>query len=196
MTLQTIDPVTKYNKEVRDMPKRAGRKTDAERAERKLEAERATRYAAQEAKRADPIQIDQRVTLATWIVAVGVGFVASAMISFNGITSVAPLVGLSAAWMSYLFFFFIEFLYLVFLVAYLLLASRNEKAVGALAGMWFFAGVAIAANGFHTFEYHNWDFLSVEAWAGVVLSVSAPIAILSVSKLASRVVFARVISVD
>jgi len=144
-------------------------------------------------------KVDQKFILIAWLTAVGVAFLASAVVSFNGITSVAVFVGLSADWMAWLFFFFIELLYLVFLVAYLILASRlnedgePESTFGALAGMWFFAGVAVAANFFHTFDFWAWDFTEPRAWAGVVLSVSAPIAIISASKLASRVVFARAV---
>jgi hypothetical protein len=164
-----------------------GFETEADRAKRE-------RYEKQEAKRAPKIQVDQVITLNSWLVAVMIAFVASAIVSFNGITSVAAFVGLSAAWMAYLFFFFIELMYLLFLVAYLILESREEEdSRGALAGMIFFAAVAVLANGFHTFDYWQWDFNEPRAWAGVILSMSAPIAIISASKMASRVVFAKAI---
>lgn len=156
-------------------------------------------YRIQESKRAPKIQVDQRVVLLAWIIAVGVAFVSSAIVSFNGITGVAGFVGLSADWMAGLFFFFIELMYLIFLVAYLVLASRvdedgnPEKTWGAMLGMIAFGGIAVAANAFHTFDYWNWDITNPQAWAGVVLSISAPIAIISASKLASRVVFAKAI---
>jgi len=174
--------------------KKPGRKSEAERAEIRIQNDKLAKYEEQEAKRAKPIQIDQIPVLVGWLIAVGVAFATSAVISFNGITSVAPLVGLTFDWMAYLFFGFIELLYIVFLVAYLTLASRaDEKTLGALAGMWFFAGVSIAANAFHTLEFHNWT-LDAPGVAGIILSISAPIAILSVSKLASRLVFAKAIS--
>ena len=150
------------------------------------------RYERQESKRAPRIQVDQVITLNSWLIGVLVAFVASAVVSFNGITSVAAFVGLSASWMAYLFFFFIELMYLLFLVAYLLLESRHdEDSRGALAGMIFFAAVAVLANAFHTFDYWEWNFAEPRAWAGLVLSVSAPIAIISASKMASKVIFAR-----
>lgn len=157
------------------------------------------RYLLQESKRAPKVQIDQRIILWAWIIGVGVAFVSSAIVSFNGITSVANFVGLSATWMAGLFFFFIELMYLIFLLAYLLLSSRidedgnPEKTWGAMAGMIAFGGIAVLANAFHTFDYWNWDWTEPQMWAGVVLSVSAPIAIISASKLASRVVFAKAI---
>lgn len=159
------------------------------------------RYEAQESKRAPRIQIDQRIVLAGWVTAVAVAFLASAIVSFNGITAVAVFVGLSQAWMASLFFFFIELMYLLFLLAYLILASRTdsdgkpERTGGAIAGMVFFAGVAVLANGFHTFDFWEWNFLEPRAWAGVVLSISAPLAIISISKMASRVVFSKAVSV-
>lgn len=156
-------------------------------------------YAIQEAKRAPKIQVDQRFVLYAWLIAVAVAFISSAIVSFNGITSVAEFVGLSATWMAGLFFFFIELMYLIFLVAYLVLASRvdesgkPEKTGGALWGMISFAAIAVGANAFHTLDFWNWDLTNPQMWAGVVLSVAAPVAIISASKMASRVVFARAI---
>ena len=158
------------------------------------------RYSAQEAKRAPKIQIDQKIVLGTWITGILIAFVASAIVSFNGITAVAEFVGLSADWMAGLFFFFVELMYLLFLVAYLVLASRvdengnPEKTWGAIMGMIGFAAIAVAANGFHTFDYWDWDWAEPRMWAGVILAISAPIAIISASKMASRVVFAKAIS--
>jgi hypothetical protein len=156
-------------------------------------------YERQESKRTPKVQIDQRVVLWSWIIGIGVAFLASAIVSFNGITSVAFFVGLSQDWMAGLFFFFIELMYLLFLIAYLVLASRvdedgkKEKTWGAIMGMVAFGGLAVLANGFHTFDYWNWDWTEPRMWAGIILSISAPIAIISASKMASRVVFARAI---
>lgn len=161
--------------------------------------DREIRYELQESKRAAKIQVDQKIVLLTWLVAVGIAFVSSAIVSFNGITSVAEFVGLSATWMAGLFFFFIELMYLIFLVAYLVLASRvdddgkPEKTGGALWGMISFAAIAVGANAFHTLNYWQWDLTNPQMWAGVVLSIAAPVAIISASKMASRVVFARAI---
>jgi len=162
-------------------------------------SDRELRYQLQESKRAAKIQVDQKLVLLTWLVAVGIAFVSSAIVSFNGITSVAEFVGLSAAWMASLFFFFIELMYLIFLLAYLLLASRvdedgkPEKTGGAMTGMIAFGGIAVLANAFHTFDYWNWAWVEPQMWAGIVLSIAAPIAIISASKLASRVVFAKAV---
>jgi hypothetical protein len=156
-------------------------------------------YEIQESKRAPKIQVDQKFVLFAWLIAVAIAFVSSAIVSFNGITSVAEFVGLSNSWMAGLFFFFIELMYLVFLVAYLVLASRvdddgnPEKTWGALWGMIAFAAIAVGANAFHTLDYWSWDLTQPQMWAGVILSIAAPIAIISASKMASRVVFAKAI---
>jgi hypothetical protein len=163
-------------------------------SQRKLE-----RYNLQESKRAPKIQVDQKIVLFAWLIAVGIAFISSAIVSFNGITAVAEFVGLSASWMAGLFFFFIELMYLIFLAAYLVLASRvdedgnPEKTGGALWGMISFAAIAVGANAFHTLDYWDWQFAEPSMWAGVTLSIAAPIAIISASKMASRVVFARAI---
>jgi len=164
--------------------------------ETEVDRARKERYEQQEAKRAPKIQVDQAFTLNAWLIGVAIAFISSAIVSFNGITSVAVFVGLSVEWMAYLFFFFIELMYLLFLVAYLILESReNEDSRGALVGMIFFAAIAVLANGFHTADYWGWDFTEPRAWAGVILSVSAPIAIISASKMASRVIFAKALVV-
>jgi len=158
-------------------------------------------YEKQEAKRAPKLQIDQRLVLWSWVIGIGIAFVSSAIVSFNGITSVAAFVGLSQDWMAGLFFVFIELMYLLYLIAYLVLGSRidedgaPEKTRGALWGMIAFGGIAVLANAFHTLDYWNFDWVSPQMWAGVVLSISAPIAIISASKMASRVVFAKAITI-
>jgi hypothetical protein len=156
-------------------------------------------YEKQEAKRAPKVQIDQKLVLWSWILGVGIAFISSAIVSFNGITSVAEFVGLSQTWMSGLFFFFIELMYLLYLIAFLVLGSRvdedgnPEKTGGALWGMIAFGGIAVLANAFHTLDFWQFNWLSPQMWAGTVLSVSAPIAIIAASKMASRVVFAKAI---
>lgn len=168
-----------------------------ERQKRREQRLKLSIYNTQEAKRAPRVQIDQRIVLWSWIAAILIAFLSSAIVSFNGITAVAQFVGLSAQWMAGLFFFFIELMYLLYLIAYLVLASRideygiPEKTRGAVVGMVAFGGIAVLANGFHTFDYWSWDWYEPRMWAGVVLSVSAPIAIISASKMASRVVFAK-----
>ena len=162
---------------------------------------RAEMYANQEAKRAPKIQIDQRVVLWTWVTGIGIAFISSAIVSFNGITSVAEFVGLSADWMAALFFFFVELMYLLFLIAYLVLGSRldedgkPEKTMGAIVGMIGFAAIAVLANAFHTLDFWDWNWTEPRMWAGVVLAISAPVAIISASKMASRVVFAKAIRI-
>ena len=168
---------------------------------RRVEDTRRQRYELQESKRAPKIQVDQKVILWSWLIGIGTAFLASAIVSFNGITAVAQFVGLSQTWMAGLFFFFIELMYLLFLVAYLVLASRMredgkpEKTFGAILGMIMFGGIAVLANAFHTFDFWEWNYLEPRMWAGTILSIAAPIAIIAASKMASRVVFAKAIKI-
>jgi hypothetical protein len=160
---------------------------------------KALMYEKQESRRAPKVQIDQKLVLWAWIMGIGIAFISSAIVSFNGITSVATFVGLSQQWMAGLFFFFIELMYLLYLVAYLVLGSRvdeegnPEKTRGALWGMIAFGGIAVLANAFHTLDFWEYAWTSPQMWAGIILSISAPIAIISASKMASRVVFAKAI---
>jgi len=175
------------------------RRSSKEVRQERIDNNKMSLYEAQEKKRAKKIQIDQMVVLMSWLIGIGIAFLASAVISFNGITSVAVFVGLAQGWMAWLFFFFIEVMYLLFLVAYLILASRvdnqgkQEKTGGSLVGMIAFGGIAVLANAFHTLDFWEWAYLEPRMWGGLVLSVSAPIAIISASKMASRIVFAKAI---
>ena len=185
---------TKKSMETQEQPVEVSNIEAARSAE---EIRKLNNYERQESRRAPKVQIDQRVVLWSWIVGITIAFLASAIVSFNGITSVAFFVGLSQDWMAGLFFFFIELMYLLFLIAYLVLASRvdedgkQEKTWGAIMGMVAFGGLAVLANGFHTFDYWDWNWVEPRMWAGIILSISAPIAIISASKMASRVVFAK-----
>ena len=181
------------------LAERANYTNGVEATVRRVEDTKRQRYELQESKRAPRIQVDQKLILWAWLIGIGFAFISSAIVSFNGITAVAQFVGLSQAWMAGLFFFFIELMYLLFLVAYLVLASRMnesgqpEKTFGAIVGMIMFGGIAVLANAFHTFDFWEWNYLEPRMWAGTVLSIAAPIAIIAASKMASRVVFAKAI---
>jgi hypothetical protein len=180
-------------------PKRTRAKSVTTTVKANIKDNRSLVYERQEAKRAPKVQIDQKLILWAWILGIGVAFISSAIVSFNGITSVAAFVGLSQTWMAGLFFFFIELMYLLYLIAYLVLGSRvdedgvPEKTNGALWGMIAFGGIAVIANAFHTLDFWQYAWTSPQMWAGMVLSVSAPIAIIAASKMAARVVFAKAI---
>ena len=199
-TIIPADKVDYYQNAVNDLTNKYEAAVQAQKEKLANENTKESRYAKQESKRAPKVQVDQKFVLLAWIIGVGVAFVSSAIVSFNGITAVAGFVGLSASWMASLFFFFIELMYLIFLIAYLVLASRidddgkPEKTGGALWGMISFGGIAVLANAFHTLDYWQWDITNPQVWAGVILSIAAPIAIISASKMASRVVFAKAIS--
>jgi hypothetical protein len=194
---EIVVPATTEDKKVAT---RTRRKTNKQTAQSKAERAKLTMYAKQEAKRAPKVQVDQGIVLWTWIIGIAIAFITSAVVSFNGITAVAQYVGLSAPWMAALFFFFIELMYVLFLIAYLVLKSRinedgkPERSGGAFWGMFMFGAIAVAANGFHTLDFWNYEWLNPQMWAGTILSIAAPVAIISASKMASRVVFAKAIS--
>jgi hypothetical protein len=182
-----------------EKPRRTRTKSVSQVVKGNVKDKKSLMYEKQESKRAPKVQIDQKLVLWTWIFGIAIAFISSAIVSFNGITAVAEFVGLSQPWMGSLFFFFIELMYLLYLIAYLVLGSRvdedgtPEKTAGALWGMISFGGIAVLANAFHTLDFWEFDWFSPQMWAGIVLSVSAPIAIISASKMASRVVFAKAI---
>lgn len=173
--------------------KKGGKPSAAQLAQRAERERKLAAYEAQEAKRATRIQVDQTPVLIAWMVGIGIAFLAAATISFDGITSEASKIGLSADWMQYLMFFVIEFLYLMFLIAYLLLDSRAEPSVGAQVGMWFFASIGVYANGIDSLNHNKWAFDHVDTYTGFILAISAPLAIIVIGKLASRILFAKAV---
>jgi hypothetical protein len=178
---------------------RPRRKSPKVTAQQKAAKQKHDLYMKQESRRAPKVQVDQKIVLWTWIVGIIVAFATSAVVSFNGITAVAQYVGLAAPWMASLFFFFIELMYVLFLIAYLVLSSRvdedgiPERSGGAFWGMFLFGSIAVIANGFHTLDFWQYEWTNPQMWAGVILSIAAPVAIISASKMASRVVFAKAI---
>jgi hypothetical protein len=196
--MSAFDSISPRRKAIMESRAQASQ-TPEEATKNRVEDQKRKLYEFQESKRAPKIQIDQKIILWSWLIGISLAFISSAIVSFNGITSVATFVGLSESWMAGLFFFFIELMYLLFLVAYLVLASRvteegkKEKTFGAIVGMVSFGGLAVLANAFHTFDYWNWAWIEPRMWAGTLLSVAAPIAIITASKMASRVVFAKAI---
>lgn len=161
-------------------------------ARRELQAARRERYRAQEAKRAPRIQIDQKATLGSSLALAIIALITSGVISFNGITSVAPLVGLSFDWQAYMFFGFIEGLIVYFTLNFLIRSSRvDDRPRGDFAGLIVFSGVALLANAYHTLIFHDWAWQSADTWAGVVLSIMAPVAVIWVTKSSSATLFAR-----
>lgn len=195
---EIVVPATVQDKKV---AVRTRRKTNKQTAQTRAERAKLNLYAKQEAKRAPKVQVDQGIVLWTWIVGIAIAFITSAVVSFNGITAVAEYVGLSEPWMASLFFFFIELMYVLFLIAYLVLRSRidengnPERSGGAFWGMFMFGAIAVMANGFHTLDFWQYEWTNPQMWAGTILSIAAPIAIISASKMASRVVFAKAISI-
>jgi hypothetical protein len=192
---QVDNPILDAVAEVKEKKQRI--KSVARAVKEEVSDKKSLMYAKQESKRAPKVQIDQKLILWSWIAGIMIAFISSGIVSFNGITSVAAFVGLSQPWMGGLFFFFVELMYLLYLVAYLVLGSRvdeegnPEKTAGALWGMIAFGGIAVLANAFHTLDFWQFAWTNPQMWAGIVLSIAAPIAIISASKMASRVVFAK-----
>jgi len=155
------------------------------------------RYERQEAKRAVPVQPDTNKTLTVALVLGTIAVITSGVISFNGITSISALVGLSAGWMAYMFFGFIEVLIGYFTVNYVIRSSRATEtggqvtAAGDFWGLVVFSSIAILGNAYHTLSFHEWNFVSPDTWAGVVLSATAPAAVIWVTKSASSTLFAK-----
>lgn len=170
---------------------KGGRPTNAELAVKAEQARLRERYEAQEKRRAPRFQIDQRGTLYTNLGIAIVALITSGIISFNGITSIAPLIGLTFDWQAFLLFGFIEALIVYFTLNYLVRSSRpDDKGYGDFAGLIVFSAIAVAGNFWHTASFHDWS-LTADMWAGIVLSVTAPVSVIWIMKSASSTLFAK-----
>ncbi|UOE45913.1 hypothetical protein [Agromyces larvae] len=172
--------------------KRAGRKTNAQRIEAKIAEEAAARRAEQEKKRARRIQPDTKGVLRLVLVIAGVVLATAFTISYATTVAVAEWMMLPIPALAFIVPGALELLAIFSTVDYLVTRSRGGSGKVAMLAMWAFSCVLVLANAAHTiaewgddFAFTNW-----QAVIGVVLSASAPLITIYISKRISALVFA------
>ena len=158
------------------------------------------RYMAQESKRAEQIQIDQKGTL--WLLGslAVVTFITTAILTADGTIGSAATARFFAPEFGFLLFGAIEVAILAFMLMYYVQGSRVDPETGKPlpALQWFVAsvfssGVAVAASVYHVLELYDFDWSDPNLYVGAALRTVAALFFVLISKGVATVLFAKAI---
>jgi hypothetical protein len=134
------------------------------------------------------INPDSIPVLATAVALVAVLMISSFIVSFSGIYDASAWTGLpeNFRWLPALF---IDAAILAYTIALIVFKARGESIVRTVLALGFFAGISVVANIAHTLAFWEGSFVDYRAWVGVVITASAPIAVLLAAEEISRLAF-------
>lgn len=141
-------------------------------------------------KRSPRINPDSVPVLGTAVALVSLLMLSSFTVSFSGIYEVSAWTGIPAIiqWLPALF---IDAAILAYTISLVVFKARGESTWRTLLGLTSFALISIVANVTHTLAFWQGDVLDFRAWMGVVITASAPIAVLLASEEITRLAFAK-----
>jgi hypothetical protein len=84
---------------------------------------------------------------------------------------------------------FIDAAILAYTISLVVFKARGDSTWRTLLGLSGFAAVSVIANIAHTISYWDGNFTDFRAWIGVIVTASAPIAVLLASEEISRLAF-------
>mgnify|MGYP002132699848 CR=1 FL=1 len=108
--------------------------------------------------------------------------------SFNAIYESAEFTGTVAEW-RWVFPVFIDLAIFGYTVNLFIFKRRKKPVKRTIAGLVFFATISVLVNFAHTVDFWGGDLSNYQAWIGVLLAVSAPIAVLLASEELGRLAF-------
>ena len=134
------------------------------------------------------INPDSIPVLALAVILVGVLMVSSFIVSFSGIYDASGWTGLPEyfRWLPALF---IDAAILAYTIALIVFKARGESTVRTIIALMFFAGISVVANIAHTLSFWEGSLVDYRAWVGVLITASAPIAVLLAAEEISRLAF-------
>jgi len=141
-----------------------------------------------EAKKTARINPDSIPVLGTAVVLVTILMVSSFAVSFSGIYEVSAWTGIPK-FIQWLPALFIDAAILAYTISLIVFKARGESTWRTLLGLSGFALVSIFANATHTIAYWDGSLADYRAWMGVVITASAPIAVLLASEEITRLAF-------
>lgn len=99
-----------------------------------------------------------------------------------------------AGWVRFLAPIFIDGAILTYTVSFAIYRWRAEAGNARIARrwLWVFTMISVFVNGAHAASHWVWDFTRYEAWFGVLIAVSAPLAALVSAEEVVRLAFQRV----
>jgi len=141
-------------------------------------------------KKSPRINPDAIPVLATAVGLVSVLMLSSFIVSFSGIYEVSAWTGIPKViqWLPALF---IDAAILAYTISLIVFKARGESTWRTLIGLTSFASISIVANIAHTLAFWGGSVLDYRAWIGVLITASAPVAVLLASEEITRLAFAK-----
>jgi hypothetical protein len=140
--------------------------------------------------RSPRINPDAIPVLATAVGLVTLLMVSSFAVSFSGIYTVSEWTGLPA-FLQWLPALFIDAAILAYTISLVVFKARGESTWRTLLGLSAFAGVSVIANIAHTLAFWGGSMVDFRAWVGVLITASAPVAVLLASEEITRLAFEK-----
>ena len=134
------------------------------------------------------INPDAIPVLATAVILVGVLMISSFIVSFNGLYDVAQWTGLPV-FLQWLPALFIDAAILAYTIALVVFKARGESVWRTIAALIAFAGISVVANIAHTVAFWEGELTDYRAWIGVLITATAPIAVLLAAEEITRLAF-------
>lgn len=146
----------------------------------------------------EPVKVKRSVRIdpdALPVLFAAVGMVALLMISsfavsFSGIYEVSAWTGLPK-FLQWLPALFIDAAIIAYTISLIVFKARGESTWRTTMGLMGFALVSVVANATHTLAFWGGSLLDYRAWMGVVITASAPIAVLLASEEITRLAFEK-----
>ncbi len=141
-------------------------------------------------KRRKPARInpDSIPVLATAVALVSLLMISSFAVSFSGIYEVSAWTGIPK-FIQWLPALFIDAAILAYTISLIVFKARGESTWRTILGLSGFALVSIFANATHTIAFWDGSLADYRAWMGVIITASAPIAVLLASEEITRLAF-------
>ncbi len=143
---------------------------------------------AQEPKKPVRINPDSIPVLATAVALVSLLMISSFAVSFSGIYEVSAWTGIPK-FIQWLPALFIDAAILAYTISLIVFKARGESTWRTILGLSGFALVSIFANATHTIAFWDGSLADYRAWMGVIITASAPIAVLLASEEITRLAF-------
>jgi len=126
--------------------------------------------------------------LAVAVSLVAVLMVSSFAVSFSGIYDVSAWTGIPT-FIQWLPALFIDAAILAYTISLIVFKARKESVWRTLVGLSAFASISVIANIAHTLSFWGGQLTDFRAWVGVLITASAPIAVLLASEEITRLAF-------
>jgi hypothetical protein len=143
-----------------------------------------------EKKKSPRINPDSIPVLAIAVGLVSILMLSSFTVSFSGIYDVSAWTGIPKI-IQWLPAMFIDAAILAYTISLVVFKARGESTWRTLMGLSAFAAISIIANITHTLAFWQGSVLDFRAWIGVVVTASAPVAVLLASEEITRLAFAK-----